>query len=144
MFKEIERKWLLKPDINYKDIIVGKPHKIQDYYFNEYTRLRHEDNCWYITIKGSGTLIRDEFEFRLAKSEIYFTPKPVLKKLRYLIPYENHIFELNKFENLLKPLIIVECEFNTNSDIITLPNWLGQEITNDIEFYGYKLFQTVQ
>ena len=73
MGKEIERKWLLAPHVDYKEVIEQCGYKeIKDYYFNETSRLRCVDGQWFITIKSYGTLIRDEFEFEIDKTKLDF------------------------------------------------------------------------
>lgn len=152
MGKEIERKWMLKPEVDYRDLIQDCGCKeIKDYYFNRYCRLRHCDGEWLITIKSEGTLIRDEFEFQLAKKQLDFLPAPMLVKKRYYKPEKSGYFEINVFDNLFitpeinpKPLIIVEKEMSNENENIELPDYLGYEITNFPMFYGYELFNKVK
>lgn len=152
MGKEIERKWMLAPHVDYKEIIEQCGYKeIKDYYFNPYTRLRCVDGTWCITIKSEGTLIRDEFEFEIDKSQIDFLPTPMMIKKRYMKYVGDNIFEINVFENLWitpeinpKPLVIVECEFKDENINVKLPDFLGTEVTQLKMFYGYELFERLK
>lgn len=146
MGKEIERKWLLNPDVDITNLL-KRPSIIKDFYFNHYCRLRCKDNKWFITIKGEGTLVRDEFEFELDKSQIYFIPSPMLKKKRYKVLHDTHEFEINIFEDLKLgqyPLTIIELELNDANEQINLPEWVGNEITEHRQFYGYNLFEMIR
>lgn len=149
--KEIEKKWFIKPDINYQDIIKGlKYDEIKDFYFNDYTRLRIKNNAYSITIKSNGTEIRDEFTFSIDKNELDFLPVPTLDKKRYYYHYNDLIFEINVFSEIfenyndMKHLVIVECEFNSIINNIDLPSWVGVEVTGLKQFYGYNLYKLLK
>lgn len=150
MGKEIERKWIILPTDEVKNILITYGgFEIKDYYFNQYCRLRYVDGVWMITIKGEGTLERDEYEFRINKSEINFLPTPNLVKKRIIYPYKNHDFELNVFRdipfldktnNKLSNLILGEVELSSPDEEIDIPPFFEQEVTDMKEFYGYNLF----
>ena len=142
---EIERKYLLKDPENfwYK----GYNHKrIVDQYVSKNVRFRNIDDnsMWLCTIKGEGTLSRTEYELPiLVKPSFNILDYPLLKKTRYIVPYENQNFEINVFDNILykdKKLCLVELElFSENQDIYK-PDWLGPEVTENTIFYGYNLW----
>ena len=134
---EIERKWLVK-DFN-TDILKELPYyDIKDYYFNETTRLRIQDKQCYITIKSIGTIEREEYNFLIAQCNYDFPY--YLEKRRYLYKYKNQPFEINCF----KDFILVELELNDKEQIIELPEWIGEEVTNNKQYYGYNLFKAFQ
>ena len=151
MGKEIERKWLLnltEPIKNY--IITQGGDLIKDYYFNKYTRLRNKNGNWFITIKGEGTLVRDEFEFAVDKSQINFLPVPILQKKRVYYDYKGHVFEINVFKDIdiiymkeqkRMELMLVECELSSPDEEIELPDFIGEEVTAYQNFYSYTLFK---
>ena len=77
MSKEIERKWLIKSNFSYKNLIKtieryveDKSDVIEDYYINPNTRLRIKNGKPYLTIKDIGFLERDEYEFPLTEEQI--------------------------------------------------------------------------
>ena len=141
MPKEIERKWLFNGDLQQ---ITGDIEEvsIKDYYFNPFTRIRQENDTYKLTIKGCGTFVRDEFEIPLSKEQINFDMLPVLTKTRYYVNYKNHTFEINVFENF--NLILVELEYNDIFEEIELPEWVGKEVTQLINYYGYHLYEQIQ
>ena len=140
MGKEIERKWLVN---SLEGIELQNPQNIKDYYFNKYTRLRQIDNEVLITIKSDGTIERDEFEFTISKAKEKYDLKPVLCKKRYKYPYKGNTFEINVFDIYKgsNKLVIAEIELQDKEQVIEIPEFFGQEITEDVSFYGYNLFQ---
>lgn len=149
---EIERKFLLNPDINIWGILIKYPHdNIADYYFNETTRLRvvcdsNNQTKQLITIKSLGTLEREEYEYEI--KPIINLPKPMLRKERYYIPYEGHTFEVNMYNSYFHvpelfhgKLALVEVELNNKDEEVILPPWIGQEVTDIHYFYNYNIFK---
>ena len=137
-YKEIERKFLFKGDL--KEVIKNAGGTdIEDYYFNKYTRLRFVNNLCYIGVKSDGTLCRDEFEYPLKnvdRSAGNF--RPLLCKTRYYVTYKEHLFQINVFKTL--PVITVEVELENEDEEVLLPDWCGEEITNNKDYYGYNLW----
>ena len=151
MHKEIERKWLFKSTSDINKLEIKDSHIIKDFYFNSFTRLRNKDGAWFITIKSMGKLIRDEFEFRVDKNDINFIPAPMLIKYRYLVQFNDKVFEINKYKDIYRntpfgtsQLIIVECELQSEDEQITLPEWVDEEITDVTSLYNYNLFNMLK
>lgn len=164
MNKEIERKWVIQPTFDINKIIVGKEYTvIKDHYFNRYSRLRYtkknnDIGKWCITIKGDGTIVRDEYEFELDKNKLDFIPTPTLNKKRYTYEYKGNKFEVNVFENISlifrdvqfdvtdipRPLVLVELEMNNKDQHIDIPEWFGNEVTYDKAMYGWHLFEQLK
>lgn len=150
MGKEIERKWIILPTDEVKEILFTYGgFEIKDYYFNQFCRLRHIDDVWLITVKGEGTIVRDEYEFRIDKSQIKFLPTPNLVKKRVIYPYKNHDFEINVFRdipfldkthNKMTNLILGEVELSSADEEVEIPPFFTEEVTEMKEFYGYNLF----
>jgi CYTH domain-containing protein len=124
---------------------------IEDYYFNETTRLRtlHKPiglGKQFITIKSIGMLERDEFEYEIKPTK---SPKPLLIKERYFVPYKEHTFEVNSYgcyfkmpnEDMKNPLRLIEVELQDKDEQLELPVWVGKEVTDNPYFYNYNLFK---
>ena len=155
MCKEIERKFLLKPDIDYYSLVSCCEYEvIEDYYFNETTRIRTKqkpngDKKQFITIKSIGTFVRDEYEYEI---KLTLMPKPQLIKKRYYIPYQGHIFEVNSYNcylhipnmELKNPLRLVEVELKDKDEELLLPDWIGDEVTDNPYFYNYNIFNLLK
>lgn len=153
MSKEIERKWLFRGN-TYDVLSTVKGYDsvvIKDYYFNEYTRLRYtyhhnlsEPVCTMCT-KSKGTIERDEYEYTLSdvpnEAALLMRIRP-LQKVRYKVFYKGRHFEVNIFKSL--PLITVEIELYRKDEYLEVPDWCGEEITGDRNFYGYELWESIQ
>ena len=135
---EIERKFLVKdlPNLdNYpsKDIV-------QSYIsFDPEIRIRKIDDCYYLTNKSSGTLIREENEIKINLTTYLnfcrIIRGNIIHKTRYFIPIANNLkAHLDIYHDDLAGLQTIEVEFsnlNQAQDFI-IPNWFFQEITEDI------------
>ena len=145
---EIERKYLLKRECY--DLIMNDirnvPHDlIGDYYFNAYTRLRLVNGKAYITVKSSGTLERQEYEYEL--KEVPEIPGKLLYKYRYYYPFKGHTIEVNLYcdeANFSHRLILIETELKDKDEVIELPRWVGEEVTENPDFYNTNIFRFFQ
>jgi len=152
MGTEIERKWIVKPTQELVDYMVETGGvKINDYYFNQFTRLRKYDSEYRVTIKSEGNLIRDEFEFPIEKATLNFIPNPTLEKKRIFYPYKGHTFEINIFKDILfswedtnQELILMELELSDKDELFSLPDFAWKEVTYNEMYYGWNLFKSIQ
>ena len=109
-------------------------------------RVRLKGDVGYLTIKGKSTndgLSRFEWEKEIPKQEaeslLKLCLKGIIDKIRYEIKVEQHIFEVDEFFGDNTGLIIAEVELNSETEIFTKPNWLGEEVTGDIKYYNSQL-----
>lgn len=144
MAKEIERKFLVESfPISLLNNIEGK--EIKQYYINQKPeiRIRQMDDEFYLTIKKGEGLIREEFEIEIGKIDFENMQKlnqfDYIEKTRYLISHNNHIIELDIYENI--GLIIAEVEFTTveESNHFIPPKWFDKELTGLPEFCNKNL-----
>ena len=144
MGKEIERKFKIKelPDLSVY------PYKCLEQGYlatNPVVRVRKEDDTYYLTYKGKGFLEREEYNLPLNKESyehlILKADGKIIKKKRYLIPYENYTVELDIFEGDLSPLVFAEVEFECKEDALAFvpPSWFGEEVTNDKNYSNAHL-----
>lgn len=138
---EIERKYLLKnsaPDLQgFKALDI-----IQGYIsFSPTIRLRKQNEEYFLTVKSSGLLEREEFELPISHESFENLWKKIecypVEKTRYLIPIENGLTaELDVYKNDLEPLRTVEVEFQSleDSKAFIPPEWFGKEVTFDSRY----------
>ena len=142
---EIERKYLVKtlPDLTscpYKELtqayISTKP----------VIRLRQMGDDFFLTVKSSGHLIREEFEMPIEKEEYLSLYNKVegnpIEKTRYYIPIaENLTAELDIYHGFLDGLLTVEVEFTSEEAANTFspPAWFGEDITFDARYKNNQL-----
>ena len=129
---EIERKFLVKniPPVldNYK-----KRYIEQAYLCTSPTvRVRRDNDDYYLTYKGKGFIVREEYNLPLTKESYeHLLSKAdgiIITKTRYEIPDGNNlIIELDIFEGEYKGLVLAEVEFATEEDAVsyTPPEWFG-------------------
>ena len=143
---EIERKFLVKNQ-DWKKLIVEK-HSIQQGYLNTdkscNVRVRIMNNLAFITIKGKRVnTARTEFEYEIplndAESILKLSKTSIIKKTRFTVNHQGQIWEIDQFEGDNQGLVIAEIELKQKDEAISLPNWIGTEISNDERFYNLSL-----
>lgn len=145
---EIERKYLIHE----------LPENLTDYPFKQIeqgylctspvVRIRRSDDKYILTYKGSGLMMREEYNLPLTK-EGYEHLKPkadgiLITKKRYLIPLADKLtIELDIFENELAPLMLAEVEFETREDAdrFVPPEWFGEDVTFSTDYHNSTLSQ---
>lgn len=140
---EIERKYLLKQLPTHLENYSF--HLIEQAYLctSPVVRVRRQDNTYYLTYKGGGLLMREEYNLPLdQKSYEHLKAKAdgqIITKKRYLIPLENsYTAELDIFSGEYSGLILAEVEFPTKeaSDQFIPPDWFGTEVTFDPRYHN--------
>ena len=145
---EIERKFLVKSDAFKNE--AHQKHRIVQGFLNRdperTVRVRLKDNKGVLTVKGLSSrdgLSRFEWEKEISKNDakalLEFCEKGVIDKLRYEVKAGNHIFEVDEFFGDNEGLIIAEVELQTEDETFTKPDWLGEEVTGDINYYNSQL-----
>lgn len=145
---EIERKYLVKEIPSNPDQYESK--KIaQGYLCTEpVVRIRRSNNDYYMTYKGDGLMVREEYNLPLTE-EAYTHLRPkidglLIAKTRYLIPLNDKLTaELDIFEEDLKGLVIVEVEFDSveEANAFSAPDWFGEDVTNSGKYHNSYLSQ---
>lgn len=134
---EIERRFLVK---NIPDNIENyeKQNITQGYISTSpVIRLRKNNDSFYLTCKGKGLLVRDEWETAITKEQFdtlwFKVDGNKINKTRYKIPLNNHVAELDIYLDHLDGLVTVEVEFATveDSKIFIAPDWFYKELTLD-------------
>jgi adenylate cyclase len=140
---EIERKFLLKND-NWTKLANKSKIIKQGYLSTEVertVRVRISDTQAYITIKGKNTgASRAEFEYPIPIEDAYellsLCQKPLIEKIRYVIPYHDLLWEIDIFEGDNAGLKMAEVELADEDQTITFPDWIGKEVTTDSRYYN--------
>ncbi|WP_397445073.1 CYTH domain-containing protein [Polaribacter sp. R77954] len=148
MSLEIERKFLV---INeefkseaYQKKIIKQGYLNSDK--NRTVRVRIADDKAFLTIKGktnsSGTT-RFEWEKEIDKNEaeelLLLCEPSIIDKTRFLVKSDHHTYEIDEFYGDNKGLIVAEIELNSENETFKKPNWLGKEVTGNIEYYNSSI-----
>ena len=141
---EIERKFTVKelPDLSQFAF-----HVMEQGYLNTdpVVRVRKEDDNYYLTYKGKGLLAREEYNIPLNEEAYYHLVEKsdgiIIRKKRYLIPYEKYTIELDVFEEPYENLIIAEVEFDTEEEATAFepPAWFEEDVTLDRRYHNSNL-----
>lgn len=140
--KEIEHKFLINPKLLPK---LRHGMKITQGYIsrNPVVRVRLRTNgakiAW-LTIKGKGARVRDEFEWPISfdegKSLMKLCGDRKIKKIRY----EIGPWEIDEFKGKHKGLWLAEIELpDTKTKLPDLPPWIIKEVTYDPKYTNASL-----
>lgn len=148
MGREIERKFLVKykpwtDDTTPCDIIQGYISS------TPVVRVRLERSKVaaraYLTVKGKQTgITRAEYEYKIpvydAETMLETLVEKTLHKRRWKVSGSgSHIWEIDEFHGNNLGLVIAEIELDNENDQFDLPDWVGQEITNDMRYMNVNL-----
>lgn len=147
---EIERKFLVKNE-TYKSESIKKQLITQGYLSSDpkrSVRIRVCEQNAFITIKGetstSGTSRYEwekEINIKDAKQLLLLCLDGIVTKIRYVIPFKNHTFEVDEFLKDNSGLVIAEIELSNENENFERPEWLGKEVTGIKKYYNSRLSQ---
>ena len=146
MGKEIERKYLIKTD-NYRSCSSKKYYK-QGYLSTSeerVVRIRIIEEKGFITIKGKNKgATRLEYEYQIPVNEANelidtLCIHPIIEKFRYTCKIDDLTWEIDEFLGDNTGLVIAEVELPEENYPITLPAWIGKEVTSDTKYYNSNL-----
>lgn len=138
---EIEKKFLVKSS-DWKNLGSKKFYR-QGYLLisKDLTiRIRTIETSGFITIKGKKIGIsRKEFEYQVPLEDALeminkMCEKPIIEKYRTTIKINDIFWEVDEFIGDNQGLVIAEVELSDENQKIILPDWVGEEVTNDYRF----------
>ena len=143
---EIERKFLINqlPE----DLEKYEQHEIAQGYLctSPVVRIRRSNDDYYLTYKGKGMMVREEYNLLLTKEAYLHLREKIdgrlIEKTRYLIPLTDKLTaELDVFHCDLAPLTLVEVEFESveEANAFTVPEWFGEDVTNDGRYHNSNM-----
>lgn len=110
-------------------------------------RVRRVEEEGYITIKGKSTgASRSEYEYPIPYPDAvelldHLCKKPLIEKLRYKLVYDGLVWEIDEFQGENAGLVVAEVELSNENQAITLPPWVGREVTLEEKYYNVNLFK---
>lgn len=146
MAEEIERKFLVK-DNTWRGRDGGTRYR-QGYLstVKERTvRIRTAGDKGFITIKGvSVGATRSEYEYEIPVADANemldrLCERPLIEKTRYRVVHDGVVWEIDEFEGENRGLITAEVELKDDHQPITLPGWVGEEVTDDPRYFNANL-----
>ena len=149
MANEIERKFFFF--FEFKNLASKETRIVQGYLSSipeRTVRVRIKGDKGYITIKGIGNTsgaTRYEWEKEIPTTEVEELLKicepGVIDKTRYLVKVGNHTFEVDEFYGENQGLTVAEIELSSESEDFVKPEWLGDEVTGDTNYYNSMLMK---
>jgi len=143
---EIERKFLIK---EVPENLEHYAHKeIEQAYLctEPVIRVRRDGDNYYLTYKGRGLMVREEYNLPLTKEAyLHLLEKAdgrIIKKTRYLIPEKDDLtIELDVFHGELAPLLLAEVEFASEeaANAYVMPDWFSKDVTNNPAYHNSNM-----
>ncbi|MCL2351693.1 MAG: CYTH domain-containing protein [Firmicutes bacterium] len=143
---EIERKFLVKnlPERleTYPALAIAQAYVSTD----PVIRVRRSDGNFFLTVKGEGTIAREEYETALTAAQfaklLAKAETETLEKTRYLIPLGGGLTaELDVYKNALSGLVTAEVEFVSleAAEAFAPPDWFGEDVSADFRYRNVSL-----
>ncbi|MDX1454163.1 MAG: CYTH domain-containing protein [Gammaproteobacteria bacterium] len=151
MATEIERKFLVTGDA-WRQLVEREAFMRQGY-FNQprengeraSVRIRLAGDEAFLNIKSAeeGTT-RTEFEYGIPVPDAVamldeLCLQPLIEKVRYWVPWEGLYFEIDVFQGRNAGLTVAELELPTADHVVSLPEWIGREVSDDYRYYNTAL-----
>jgi len=143
---EIERKFLVVGD-GWRSLGAGTRYR-QGYIATSglvTVRVRTAGDKGFITVKGITVGDkRPEYEYEIPVSDAnemldQLCARPLVEKTRYRIPQGPVVWEVDEFEGDNRGLVTAEVELKDENQSVTLPHWIGQEVTGDPRYFNANL-----
>jgi CYTH domain-containing protein len=146
MATEIERKFLVKDDA-WRSLGRGTTYRQGYIYTENWTtvRVRLAGERGYLTIKGKRVgAARAEFEYPIPREDAEIMletlcDRPLIEKVRYRVFHGDLVWEVDEFRGENAGLILAEVELAAENQAISLPDWIGKEVTDDLRYYNSYL-----
>lgn len=141
--QEIERKYLIANE-SFRDEISRSMRIAQGYLCSRRVtaRVRICDEKGILTFKGKsrdGGLSRFEWESEIphkVAEQLLQRCSGVIDKVRHIVEFKGHTFEIDEFKGENEGLIIAEVELSHADEAVALPSWIGDEVTGERCFYN--------
>lgn len=146
MGMEIERKFLVKHDSWRREAAAERVR--QGYlcsFADRAVRARISGDCAFLTIKGAKSGVsRFEYEYRIPVEDAAemlesLCERPLIEKVRHHVTVNGREWVIDVFEGENAGLVVAEVELEDETQAIELPDWVGEEVTDDPRFYNVNL-----
>ncbi|KAA9346119.1 CYTH domain-containing protein [Adhaeribacter soli] len=147
MAVEIERKFLVNK-VKWQEVIKPEGSYLRQGYLltdpEKTIRVRVKKETGYLTIKGKNEgATRAEYEYPIpvkdAEELLDKFASACITKVRYEIPVDGKVWEVDEFSGENAGLILAEIELNAEEESFTLPDWVSEEVTHDKRYYNSQL-----
>ncbi|MDJ1184150.1 CYTH domain-containing protein [Roseofilum casamattae] len=148
---EIERKFLINGE-GWRNLGTGVRYR-QGYIRTENkttVRVRVAGDKGYLTMKalaeGSAGIHRLEYEYPIPREDAeemleHLCDRPQIDKIRYRVNWKGTLWEIDEFSGENEGLIVAEVELADANQAIALPDWVGEEVSEDARYFNAYLAQ---
>ena len=146
MPQEIERKFLVRDD-SWR--VPGSGTLYRQGYLSTVpersVRVRLIRDRGYLTVKGASSgAARAEYEYEIPGEEARemldnLCERPLIEKTRYRVESPGLTWEIDEFQGCNAGLVIAEVELEEADQAVSLPDWVGKEVTGDRRYYNASL-----
>jgi len=139
---EIERKFLVSAQ-TWRSLVTSASELAQGYLSTtpeRTVRVRRAANQAWLTIKGKASgAQRCEYEYPIPVNDAtelleHLCLQPIIEKVRYQVPWGDLYWEIDEFRGASAGLILAEIELPRADYPLTLPPWIGTEVTHDYRY----------
>lgn len=109
-------------------------------------RVRLKGDQGFLTVKGIGNasgMTRFEWEKEISLPEaeelLVLCEPGIIDKVRHIVPFGRHTFEVDVFAGDNLGLIIAELELAAEEESFERPEWLGPEVTGEERYFNASL-----
>lgn len=147
MGTEIERKFLVS-DERWRHAADAGTDIVQGYLAareNVSVRVRVAGEEAWLTIKGrTRGAARDEYEYAIPARDARrmlrtLCQPPLIEKTRYRVRHAGRDWEIDEFRGDNAGLVVAELELEDEDCPVTLPPWVGREVTGDPRYLNANL-----
>lgn len=103
-------------------------------------RVRLSDESAWLTLKSGGAgIVRDEFEYEISRNDAQdmldrLCVGPMIEKTRYRVSHGGKTWDVDVFAGRVEGLVLAEIELRAPDEPFDLPDWVGEEVTDDPRF----------
>ena len=147
MATEIERKFLVRND-RWRGLGRRSRHIRQGYLSRDparVVRVRVDDEGAWLTVKGPAVgAERAEFDYAIPRNDAdqmlaHLCLPPVIEKTRHEIAAAGVTWEVDEFHRPNRGLVLAEVELPSADFPLTLPDWVGAEVTGQPQYYNQNM-----
>jgi adenylate cyclase len=146
MATEIERKFLVTSDAwrgqgTATDFRQGYLSTVKE----RTVRVRAAGDDGWLTIKGITTgASRTEFEYPIPVADAHamldeLCERPIIEKTRHVVDVDGATWEIDEFDGANEGLVVAEIELTDADEDVALPDWVGDEVTDDPRYFNANL-----
>jgi adenylate cyclase len=146
---EIERKFLVKSDA-WRPLARASEELCQGYLSphdkdaKAEVRVRRAGLRGFITIKGKGGMSRAEFEYEIPSTHADVLLKELcrpslIEKTRHEVEHAGMVWQVDEFRGDHLGLVLAEIELTSVDQAVELPDWIGQDVTDDPTYRNANL-----